>query len=215
MRLIRFYCVITPLALASACAAQERQWEVGGAAGFGIVRNATISNPSGSASAGVDNRFAAGVVFGQDLYQHLSGEVRYTFRDDDLVLKNGGSKVNMDGESHLVQYDMLFHATGKSSRIRPYAAAGAGIRWFLGTGQEYENQPLGTFALLTKTDEVKPLLSVGGGVKVRVRGRMDIRLDFRDYISPFPQKLFATAPGARIHGWLNDLVPFAGVSWLF
>jgi hypothetical protein len=188
---------------------------VGAAAGFGIMRNATISNLSGSASAGVDDRFAAGVVFGQDLYQHLGGEVRYTFRDDDLVLKSGGSKVNMDGESHLVQYDMLFHATGKSSRIRPYAAAGAGIRWFLGTGQEYENQPLGNFALLAKTDEVRPLVSVGGGVKVRVRGRMAFRLDFRDYISPFPQKLFATAPGARIHGWLNDLVPFAGVSWLF
>jgi hypothetical protein len=188
---------------------------VGAAAGFGIMRNATISNLSGSASAGVDDRFAAGVVFGQDLYQHLGGEVRYTFRDDDLVLKSGGSKVNMDGESHLVQYDMLFHATGKSSRIRPYAAAGGGIRWFLGTGHEYVNQPLGNFALLTKTDEVKPLLSVGGGVRVRVGGRMDIRLDFRDYISPFPQRLFATAPGARIHGWLNDLVPFAGVSWLF
>jgi hypothetical protein len=209
------YCVPLALLLASGCAAQERQWEVGAAAGFGIMRNATISNLSGSASAGVDDRFAAGVVFGQDLYQHLSGEVRYTFRDDDLVLKSGGSKVNMDGESHLVQYDMLFHATGKSSRIRPYAAAGGGIRWFLGTGHEYVNQPLGNFALLTKTDEVKPLLSVGGGVRVRVGGRMDIRLDFRDYISPFPQRLFATAPGARIHGWLNDLVPFAGVSWLF
>ncbi len=209
------YCVPLALLLASGCAAQERQWEVGAAAGFGIMRNATISNLSGSASAGVDDRFAAGVVFGQDLYQHLGGEVRYTFRDDDLVLKSGGSKVNMDGESHLVQYDMLFHATGKSSRIRPYAAAGGGIRWFLGTGHEYVNQPLGNFALLTKTDEVKPLLSVGGGVRVRVGGRMDIRLDFRDYISPFPQRLFATAPGARIHGWLNDLVPFAGVSWLF
>jgi hypothetical protein len=209
------YCVPFALLLASGCVAQERQWEVGAAAGFGIMQNATISNPSGSASAGVDNRFAAGVVFGQDLYQHLGGEVRYTFRDDDLVLKSGGSKVNMDGESHLVQYDMLFHATGKSSRIRPYAAAGAGIRWFLGTGHEYLNQPLGNFALLTKTNEVEPLLSVGGGVKVRLGGRMDIRLDFRDYISPFPQRLFATASGARIHGWLNDLVPFAGVSWLF
>jgi len=215
VRLIPVYCVITALVLASGCVAQEPQWEVGAAAGFGIIRNAAIGNSSGSASAGMDNRFAAGVVFGQDLYQHLSGEVRYTFRDDDLVLKSGGSKVNMDGESHLVQYDMLFQATRKSSRIRPYAAAGAGIRWFLGTGQEYVNQPLGNFAFLTKTDEVKPLVSMGGGVKVRVRGRMDIRLDFRDYISPFPQKLFATAPGARIHGWLNDLVPFAGVSWLF
>jgi hypothetical protein len=195
--------------------AQERQWEVGAAAGFGIMRNTIISNPSGSASAGMDNRFAASMVIGQDLYQHLSGEVRYTLRDDDLLLKSGGQKVNMDGASHLVQYDMLFQAFRTSSRIRPYAAAGGGIRWFSGTGHEYLNQPLGTFALLTKTDEVEPLISVGGGVKVRLRARMDIRLDFRDYVSPFPEKLFVPAPGARIRGWLHDFVPQAGVSWIF
>lgn len=188
---------------------------MGAAAGFGIMQNATISNPSGSASAGMDNRFAAGVVIGQDLYQHLSGELRYTFRDDDLVLKSGGQKVNMDGASHLVQYDMLFHALRKNSRIRPYAVAGAGIRWFLGTGHEYVNQPLGNFALLTRTDQVKPLVSVGGGVKVRVSAHVDIRLDFRDYISPFPEKLFVAAAGARTHGWLYDFVPLAGVGWVF
>jgi opacity protein-like surface antigen len=195
--------------------AQERQWELGAAAGFGAMRNATISNPSGSAAAGMDNRFAASVVLGQDLYQRLGGELRYTFRDDDLVLKSGGTKVNMDGESHLMQYDTLFYAVRKGSRIRPYAAAGAGIRWFSGTGNEYVNQPLGNFALLTKTDEVKPLISVGGGVKVRVTSHLDVRLDFRDYISPFPEKLFVAAPGSKIRGWLNDFVPFAGVGWVF
>src|SRR5689334_4776620 len=215
MRLIPAYCALFALSLASAGVAQERQWEVGGAAGFGIMRNASISNSSGGASVGMDNRFAASVVIGQDLYQHLSGEVRYTFRDDDLVLKSGGSKVNMDGASHLVQYDILLHALRKGSRIRPYAAAGAGIRWFFGTGHEYLNQPLGNFALLTKTDEAKPLLSVGGGVKVRVSACMDIRLDFRDYVSPFPEKLFVAAPGAKINGWLNDFVPLAGISWVF
>ena len=210
-----FSCVTSALLMSSACMAQDRQWEVGAAGGFGIMRNATISNPSGSASAGMDNRFAAGVVIGQDLYQHLSGEVRYTFRDDDLVLKSGGQKVNMDGESHLIHYDMLLHALRRSSRIRPFAAAGAGIRWFSGTGHEYASQPLANFALLTKTHEVKPLISVGGGVKVRMTAHMNIRLDFRDYISPFPGNLFVTAPSARIRGWLHDFVPLAGVSWIF
>jgi hypothetical protein len=215
MRPISVCGVCVALALAPACMAQQREWEVGGAAGFGVMQNATISNPTGSVSAGVDNRFAAGVVIGQDLYQHFGGEVRYTFRDNDLVLKGAGQKVNMDGDSHLVHYDLLFYVLGKSSRVRPYAAAGGGIRLFRGTGHEYANQPFSDFAILTKTTEVKPLISVGGGVKVSVTSHTMVRVDFRDYISPFPENLFVTAPGAKIRGWLNDFVPMVGVSYVF
>jgi hypothetical protein len=215
MRSIPLFCAAITLALSSACMAQERGWEVGGAAGFGIMRNATIDNASGSATAGFDNRFVAGAVIGQDLYQHFSGELRYTFRDDDLVLKSGGQKVNMDGDSHLVHYDVLFHPTTKESRIRPFLAAGAGIRLFRGTGQEYASQPFSDFALLTKTNEVKPLISVGGGVKTKLTEHTAIRVDFREYISPFPENLFATVPGSKIQGWLFDSVPMAGISFVF
>ena len=215
MRLITAWCVWVALALASACVAQEHDWEVGGAVGYGLMRNATISNAASSVSAGMDNRFAAGAVLGQDLYQHFGGEIRYTFRDNDLVLKSGGQKVNMDGDSHLLHYDLLFHALGKSSRIRPFAAAGGGVRIFRGTGHEYDNQPLSDFAFLTKTSEIKPLLSVGGGVKVTLTEHAAIRVDLRDYISPFPEKLFAAAPRAKIRGWLNDFVPLAGLSFVF
>ena len=206
-------CIV--LILGSACLAQDGAWELGAAGGFGIMRNPTINNPSGSASAGFDNRFTAGAVVGQDLYQHFTGELRYTFRDNDLVLKSGGQKVNMDGDSHLVNYDLLFHALPRSSRFRPYAAAGGGIRLFRGTGHEYPIQPLSDFALLTKTHEVKPLISVGGGVKFALTEHAVVRLDFRDYISPFPDNLFVTVPGAKIRGWLNDFVPMAGLSWVF
>ena len=179
------------------------------------MHDATINNPSGSAAAGLDNRFVAGAVVGEDLFQHFSGELRYVFRDDDLVLKSRGIKVNMDGDSHLIHYDILFHPTSQESRIRPFVAAGAGIRLFRGTGRQYVNQPFSDFALLTNTDEVKPLISVGGGVKAKLTDHTLIRVDFREYISPFPENLFATAPGAKIHGWLYDSVPMAGVSFVF
>ena len=200
---------------AGACLGQNFGWELGAAGGFGLVHDATIRNPSGSVTAGIDNRFAAGVVAGQDLYEHLSGDLRYTFRDDDLVLKSGGRKANMDGDSHLIHYDLLFHARRRDARIQPYAAAGGGIRLFRGTGREDPNQPFSGFAFLTKTHEVKPLISVGGGVKVALTRRLRIRVDFRDYISPFPEELFVPAPGAKIHGWLHDFVPLAGVNWAF
>ncbi len=214
MRSITVGCVAT-LALAYACAAQDRGWEVGGAVGFGIMRNATIDNPSGSVTAGFDNRVTAGAVVGEDLYSHLSGELRYDFRDNDLVIKNGGQKVNMDGDSHLVHYDMLIYPTTKEARIRPFAAVGGGIRLFRATGREYVTQPFSDFALLTQTSEVKPLISVGAGLKAKLTDHTAIRVDFREYISPFPEQLFVTLPGAKIHGWLFDSVPMAGLSFTF
>jgi len=213
MRAIPFFSVAVTLAAASSCLAQD--WELGAAGGFGFYRNATISNASGSAGAGFDNRFAAGAVIGQDLYQHFTGEVRYTFRDGDLRLSQGGQKVNMDGDSHAIHYDMLVHLLPKESRIRPYAAAGAGIKFFRATGKEYTSQPFAGFAHLTKTNEAKPLVSVGGGIKYAVNRSTVIRVDFRDYLSPFPEKLFVVAHGAKVHGWLNDFVPLLGVSFTF
>src|ERR1700704_6058489 len=117
MRPISVCCVFVALVFATACLGQEREWEVGGAAGFGYMRNPTVNNPAGSATLGFDNRWAASAVLGQDLYQHFSGELRYTFRDSGLLLKSGGQKLNMDGQSHLVHYDVLFHALRRGSRF--------------------------------------------------------------------------------------------------
>ena len=206
---------ILGLAGAPRCLSQNRGWELGAEGGFGIVQDATINNPTGSVTAGVDNRFALSGFVGQDLYQRVSGELRYTLRDDDLVLKSGGRKANMDGESHLINYDFLFQARKRDARIRPYAAAGAGIRLFRGTGREDPIQPFINFAFLTKANEVKPLISVGGGVRAVLTRHAAVYLDFRDFISPFPEELFVPAPGAKIRGWLHDYVPMAGIGFVF
>ena len=215
MRSIPLFCAAVTLALSCACVAQDRGWEVGGAIGIGVMRYATIDNAGSSTSAGFDNRFVAGAFIGQDLYKHFSGEFRYVYREDSLVLKGGGQKATARGDSHLVHYDILFHPSTKESRVRPFLAAGAGIRYFRGTGEGEAVQPLSGFAYLTQVNEVKPLISVGGGVKARLTEHTAIRFDFREYISPFPEELFATAPGAKIHGWLFDSVPMAGVSFVF
>jgi hypothetical protein len=121
----------------------------------------------------------------------------------------------MDAASHAVHYDFLVFATPRRSKIRPYAAGGAGIKRYTATGREYVVQPLSNFAFLTHADEVKALISFGGGVKVALNEHWQVRADFRDYSTPFPEHLFAPAPGARIRGWLHDFVPMAGVDWTF
>ena len=68
-----------------------------------------ICTRRGKAAAGIRNRFAAGVVFGEDLYDHISGEIRYIYHDGHAFLSSGGVKTDMQGQSHTFTYDLLFH----------------------------------------------------------------------------------------------------------
>jgi len=143
------------------------------------------------------------------------GEFRYTFRDGDLRLKTGGQEASMEGRSHALHYDVLIHAAPKEAKIRPFGAVGAGIKVYQGIGKEASFQPLSSFALLTKTDQVEPLISFGGGVKFLVSSHAQVRLDVRDYVTPTPDRLFAPRAGGKIQGWLHDFVPLVGVSFVF
>ena len=203
------------LTLVYSSAGMAQPWELGGVVGFGAYRNASATNATGSAQAGPATEIAAGIVIGEDRYRHLGGEFRYTFRDGDLRLKSGGQEAAMEGRAHAIHYDLLIHAAPKGSKLRPFAAVGGGVKVYQGTGKEAAFQPLSSFAFLTKTDQVEPLISFGGGVKYLVGKHAQLRADFRDYVTPTPNRLFAPAPGAKIHGWLHDFVPLVGVSYVF
>jgi hypothetical protein len=202
------------LVFSYACLAQNH-WEIGAAGGGGVYHNASVSAGAGSADIGFATQWAGGVVIGENLYQRLGGEFRYTFRDGDLRLKTGGQQAAMEGRAHALHYDLLLHATHREAKVRPFGAIGGGIKVYQGTGKEAAFQPLSGFALLTKTDQVEPLLSFGGGVKVSIARHAIVRVDVRDYVTPTPERLFAPARGGKIHGWLHDFVPLVGVSAVF
>ena len=69
---------------ATACFAQ--QYEIGGSAGAGFARNATITNATGSAAAGLKSGAAFGGWIGHRMYPRMSGEIRYSFMRQDLML---------------------------------------------------------------------------------------------------------------------------------
>src|SRR5690348_730111 len=91
---------------ASVCWGQ--QWEVGATIGYGVYRNGSVYAPAGKVTAGVRNRFVAGAVFGEDLYEHISGELRYLYQDGDPFVSARGTQGNIQGQSHAVHYDLLF-----------------------------------------------------------------------------------------------------------
>jgi hypothetical protein len=199
----------------AATVAVAQEWELGASAGFGYPMNPSVTTTAGSGTAGFKYGSAFGAVAGNDLYQRLSGEMHYLYRVSNLKVTGGGQEAGFNGETHVVHYDLLLHTADREARIRPFLAGGGGIKVYRGTGTETAYQPASKFALLTKTQELKPLISVGGGTKVALTHSLVLRLEFRDYISPFPSEVVTPAPGARIKGWLHDFVPTVGISIRF
>jgi hypothetical protein len=201
------------LGLSAACRAQN--WEVGGVAGAGFARSVTVSTSAGSASAGFGRGLALGAYLGHNPHKRIGGEIRYLYRAGGPRLTGAGSQASFKGDAHLVTYEVLVHARSKRSHLRPFLAFGAGARMTRGTGLETAYQPLWGYALLTKARQIQPVAGLGAGIKIRLSSRLLVRADVHDYISPFPTQVIAPAAGARLGGWLHDLVPTIGVAAAF
>ncbi len=202
------------LALAPACFAQ--QWEFGAGAGGSFVKGQSVTSTAGSATAGFKPGAAFGAFLSQNLYPHVGGEIRYGFIMSDLRVKSGGQEAAFTGVSHVLHYDLLLTPSSRESRTQIFGAVGGGMKIFRGTGTETAYQPLSQFVFLTKTQEIKPMLSVGGGVKFSIAPRIFLRVEVRDYITPFPKDVIAPNPftQAQIGGsMLHNIIPMASISF--
>ncbi len=203
------------LALLGAAVCFGQQWEIGASGGIGVHTNSSLTSENGKADVG----FKVGPAFSgfvtQTMYQHLSGQIRYTFQFDDLKVASGGKEATFKGQSHSIHYDLLFLAGSPESVVRPYVLGGAGVKIYRGTGKEQESQELGQFAALTHTQQAKPLVTFGGGFKAKVGARGFVYVEVRDYLTPFPSNVIAPMPPAKVSGWIHDFVPMIGLSFAF
>jgi Outer membrane protein beta-barrel domain len=198
---------------AAGCSAFAQQWEVGGGGGVSFLPGVPVSSPAGSATAGFKPGLAVGGYVGQTLNPHISGEIRYDFAMSTLRLTGGGTEATFAGMSHMLHYDVLLHTNRRGTHTQFFVALGGGMRIFRGTGTESAYQPLSQFAYLTKTQTVKPMATVGAGIRFRLAPRLFLRTEFRDYITAFPEELITPAPGAKIGSILHDFVPMVGISY--
>ena len=166
-------------------------------------------------TTGIRNRFAAGVVFGEDLFNHLSGEIRYLYHDGHAFLSSGGVKADMQGQSHTLTYDLLFHLKDREHRMRPFFAAGGGAKGYVVAGPAPFPQPIPNIASLVTVDEWKPVISLGGGVRFRLYKNIILRGDFRDYLTTFPRRQIVPAANGTARGIFQHFTPFFGVSYTF
>jgi outer membrane protein with beta-barrel domain len=213
MKLVRML-VVCAVAGAVLPQAWAQKWEFGGGVGGGFYSSRDVTAPGGSAAAKIQTNLAGSAWLG-NTKEHWGGELRYDYQTGDLQLSQGSNQAVFGAKSQAFHYDLLLHLTGSEATIRPFVAAGAGIKIFHGTGTETAFQPLSDFALLTKAQDLTPLVSVGGGVKIRISSHAQLRLDVHDYLTPFPKQVIAPAANAKLSGWLQDIVPMAGLAFLF
>jgi hypothetical protein len=197
------------------CLLLSQHWEVGADGGYGAFRDVSVTAGTASGSAGFSSGYAFGALLGSQFNRVAGGEIRYTYQADDLRVSLGSTTVKARARSQALHYDVLIHATSVESPVRPFLAAGAGVKFYQGTGAEPAFQPLSNLVVLSHTSQAQPLVSVGGGVKFRVSPRALLRVDFRDYATPVPTNLLATPGNSKISGWIHDFVFLVGVSTTF
>lgn len=207
--------IVVCAAIGSAPAAMAQKWEFGGGVGGSFYNSHDATNNGLTASVGIKTDLAASAWLVNNSHKHWSGEMRFDYQRGDLQLKSSGVETLFGSESYAMHYDFQYHFRDVESRVRPFVSAGAGVKIYRGTGTEAAAQPLSEFAFLTKTTELKPMVSLGAGVKWQIARAIQFRLELHDYLTPFPKQLITPNSGTKISGWLNNIVPMAGLSFTF
>ena len=195
------------------CTAFAQQFELGANIGYGFYRNGSVYSGSGSAQAGIRNRFAAGIFLSDNFSRYVSAEFSYLYHDGHPFLQTPGVKADIQGNSDALTGQLLFHFKPREHRWRPFLAGGAGGKEYIIAGPEPFPQPIPQIATLTTNDVWKVVFSVGGGVKYRLLSHMLLRGEFRDYLTTFPRQQIVPAPHNTARGIFEQFTPLFGISY--
>jgi hypothetical protein len=205
--------LVVCLAVSTAPAALAQKWEFGGGAGAGFYTSKDATRPAETATAKIKTGPAASAWLTNNTSARWGGEIRYSYQSGQLQLKQGSTNASFSAESHAMNYDFQWHTSDADSNSRAYVAFGGGVKVYRGTGTEQVTQPLSRFALLTRTQEVQGMLSIGAGLKTKISEHWQFRVDVHDYITPFPKDVITPNLGTKIGGMVHDIVPMIGFAW--
>jgi hypothetical protein len=192
-------------------AAQDSQnWSVTAFGGFGLYHPVSLTAPFGSASAAPGSRIVLGAFLGRRLTDRFTVEAGWTYQDGDFQIMSGPAKTAFDADADAFHAGLLYYLRSSASRLRPYLVASAGAKLFHGT-ETPSPRPLEQFAVFHDGFVAEPLLTYGGGLEYSFNHRWAVRLDLRDYTTPFPTGSITPSPGVSVGGWMHDFVPTIGV----
>jgi hypothetical protein len=151
---------------------------------------------------------------GDDLFKYVGGEFRYLFRYGGPQVESNGNTASAPGYTNAITYDGLLYLTNRESKVRPFLSGGVGVKIFTGSGRSL-TQPLAGLAVLREVSQVEPAISFGGGLKYLVARHMQLRADFRIYVTPLPDEVIRPVGLSTIDRWVFDFVPLGGISYVF
>ena len=192
----------------------QPKYEVGLLGLISSYQSVDVTAPSGTGKTGADFGGGGGFLVGQT-GDHWGGELRYLFYRNNFTVDAGSAEASLAGQSHTIHYDVLYHFSDADANVRPFLAAGFGVKVFQPTGEEQENQAGSDLVLLTRTTQTRPVGDFGAGVKVKVGGRGLFRAEFRDYVSQTPTEVLAPSLGADVGDVLHQWTALFGFSWTF
>jgi opacity protein-like surface antigen len=210
---LRFFGAV--LFVSAVLAQQVEPFQIGAEIGYGLYRDGSIYTASGTAEAGIRNRFAAGLLLGDDFQDYVSCEFRYLYQDGHPFLQAPGVKVDIQGQSQALTGEALFHFKKREERWRPYVIGGAGAKGYIIAGPEPFPQPIPQIASLVANDVWKVAFNAGGGVKFRLRDHLLVRAEFLDYLTTFPRTQIVPAPHNTARGIFEQFTPLFGASYTF
>jgi len=204
-----------------AYSSENREWEASGFVGYAFERNFHFSTPVvGSASETsrvVGMRYSPAWVVGdrvtQNLGEHASADLEYSFSDQDLTLTNLSPDIpsfHVTQAIHDMSYNISYLPLPRSKRLRPYGQLGAGAVLFWIPGSSSREAKALNFNLRSSWEF---LVNAAGGVRYLVMDQFAVSLDFKDRISRLPSYGIPTftrvvdgvyQPGVSRHGILNN-----------
>jgi outer membrane protein W len=195
--------------------ALAQRFQLGADIGYGLYRNGTIYSSSGALTAGIRNRFAAGLILGYDFSRYVSVEFDYLYHDGHPFLQGPGIRTDIQGQAQILTPELLFHFRARESRWRPFLEGGAGLKGYIIAGPAPYPQPAPDFALLTTNDVWKVVFSAGGGVACNIGAHMAVRGQFLDYLTTFPRQQIVPAPHNTARGIFEQFTPLFAISYRF
>ena len=192
--------------------AAAADWQATGAAGFGLYHPLSYTAPAGTAQAGIGPRYVLDAAAGRYFADRFVVEAAYTFQDGDFELSSGGRKTAFDANAHALHLDLLFYLRRREATLRPYLVGGGGAKFYHGV-EKPAARPLAQFGSFRDGVDSRGLVTFGGGVEWSIASRWSLRLDLRDYATPFPTSVIVPAPGSNLSGWFHDFTTTVGVTF--
>jgi opacity protein-like surface antigen len=131
--------------------------------------------------------------------EHMGYEMGYSYNRTQLQDNTVIPATQSGMAYHQVMFNAMFYATGQDSKIRPFGTAGAGFVTFVQPGASVSSGGGST----------KFGFNYGGGVKVKVKGPWEARVDVRQTSTPKPFGL----PLAS--GWFRSTEVSVGAGFAF